>query len=111
MPGLIISLSIFIIGICLMLLPINFNRRILLLLAVLLFTYKLTEYTMYGLMLLPYKVPLEYSTMTYFIFSITIIFGIQKLKTFAAFSSLISGLGYLISFVLMKDQYLLNNGA
>lgn len=81
------------------------HRLIVTILLLLLFFIKLTEYTVYGLTLNIQKIPIEFSTMSYFIFSISIIFRIKWLKPFATFAAFISGIGYLLSFIFLGESY------
>lgn len=108
--GIIISSIILILGIYLVTLKHTQRHRLVMMLALILFFYKLTEYTIFGLTMQLHKIPLEFSTMSYFIFSMTIIFKLKKLSLLAAFMAFISGIGYLISFMILGDDYLLNNG-
>lgn len=108
--GLILSVVIIFIGLLLQRSTPKIQRVTLQMLAWILFLYKLTEYTIFALELLPYKVPLEFSTMSYFIFSMTIIFNWKKTKSLAAFMAFISGIGYLISFAIVGDHYVETNG-
>jgi len=108
--GIAISLFIICIGICLTQLNEKPRKIILFLLATSLLTYKAVEYTIYGLNLQLNKIPLEFSTMTYFIFSISVIFNIKKLSSIAAFCAFVSGIGYLLSFMFVGNQYFMNNG-
>jgi hypothetical protein len=86
------------------------KRMILLSIAILLLIYKITEYTIYGLNLEIGKVPIEFSTLSYFLFGMTILFHIKLLYPIAAFTSFISGIGYLIAFIFIGEQYVLVNG-
>lgn len=79
-------------------------------LAFLVFAYKSIEYTIYALNFRLEKIPLEFSTITYFIFSITVIFNINQLKTIAAFMSFVTGIGYLASFVFLGQSFYAENG-
>ena len=108
--GIAISLFIICVGICLTQLNEKPRKIILFLLAISLLTYKTIEYTIYGLNLQLNKIPLEFSTMTYFIFSISVIFNIKKLSSITAFCAFVSGIGYLLSFMFVGDQYFMNNG-
>lgn len=86
-----------------------FNKKqhqvIIMTLLYVLFFLKLTEYTIYGLTLNIEKIPIEFSTISYFIFSISMIFKIKWLKPFATFAAFLSGLGYLISFIFLGKAY------
>jgi hypothetical protein len=108
--GIIISSIILILGIYFVTLSQNQRHHLVMILALILFFYKLTEYTIFGLTMQLHKIPLEFSTMSYFIFSMTIIFKLKKLQLLAAFMAFISGIGYLISFMILGDDYLFNNG-
>ena len=108
--GLILTSVIFILGIVILILPKRYRRIFLLTTSLSLFIYKSVEYTLYGLYLDVTKIPLEFSTLTYFIFSTTILFNMKKWMPIASFMGFISGLGYLISFIFLSDQYLVHNG-
>ncbi|BCR36659.1 hypothetical protein [Mariniplasma anaerobium] len=86
------------------------KRMLLLSIAFLLLIYKITEYTIYGLNLEIGKIPIEFSTLSYFLFGITILFHIKTFYPVAAFASFISGIGYLIAFIFIGEQYVLVNG-
>jgi len=90
----------------------HFNQKqdkfIVLVLLYALFLLKLTEYTIYGLTLNYQKTPIEFSTMSYFVFSISIIFNIKWIKEFATFAAYISGVGYLFSFIFIGQSYFEN---
>lgn len=86
------------------------KRMVLLSIACLLLIYKITEYTIYGLNLEIGRIPIEFSTLSYFLFGITIVFHIKILYPIAAFTSFISGIGYLLAFIFIGEQYVLVNG-
>jgi hypothetical protein len=81
------------------------HQVIIMTLLYVLFFLKLTEYTIYGLTLNIQKIPIEFSTISYFIFSISMIFNIKWLKPFATFGAFLSGLGYLVSFIFLGKSY------
>ncbi|QWB95187.1 hypothetical protein KHQ89_04245 [Mycoplasmatota bacterium] len=87
----------------------HYNKKqqqlIIMTLLYVLFFLKLTEYTIYGLTLNIQKIPIEFSTISYFIFSISMIFHIKWLKPFATFGAFLSGLGYLVSFIFLGKSY------
>ncbi len=108
--GIAVSVFIICIGVYLTKLQDKPRKIILYMLAVGLFLYKTIEYTLYGLNMQLTKIPLEFSTMSYFIFSISVIFNIKKLSSIAAFCAFVSGIGYLLSFMIIGNQYFENNG-
>jgi hypothetical protein len=108
--GIALSTAVICIGIWFTSFKDKKRKIIMYALAIVLLLYKACEYTIYGLNLQVTKIPIEFSTMTYFIFSITVIFNLRKLVSIAAFCSFISGLGYLISFMLIGEQFILGNG-
>jgi hypothetical protein len=55
-------------------------------------------------------VPVEYSTLTYFLLSTYVIFDIKSLKAIASFMGFVSGLGYLIVFIFLADDYISHQG-
>lgn len=56
------------------------------------------------------KMPVEYSAITYFLFSITILLNIKILKPFVTFAAILSGLGYLLVFPFLGAQFIEGNG-
>ena len=107
---LVLSFLIILVGVILS--KMSFKRRHIttLILSWLLFSYKLIEYTVYGLQLRLEKIPLEFSTITYFLFALTLIFNVRSLKTIAAFMAFITGLGYLITFGFLAETFYQTNG-
>lgn len=77
---------------------------------ILLLIYKTVEYTIYGLNLELSKIPIEYSTISYFIFSIAILFNIKKLYGVASFIAFISGFGYLLAFSVVGHIFIREQG-
>ena len=75
-----------------------------------LFSYKLIEYTIYGLNLELVKIPIEYSTIAYFTFSLTVLFKFKKMYGIAAFIAFISGIGYLLAFSVVGHIFILEQG-
>lgn len=110
MVGVYLSAIVLLLSVFLLFSSKHTQKTFLIVSALCILIYKLIEYTQYGLLLQPYKIPLEYSTMAYFIYSITIIFNFSKMKALAAFASFISGFGYLISFMFLAPDFILNNG-
>ena len=108
--GLILSGSIFILSILLLWMPQRYQHLVLKTTACALLLYKTIEYTLYGLFLDVTKIPLEYSTLSYFIFTIAVIFHIKKMMPIASFMGFISGIGYIISFIFLADRYFDQNG-
>ncbi|OHE40418.1 MAG: hypothetical protein A2102_00375 [Tenericutes bacterium GWF2_38_8] len=108
--GIAVSVFILCIGVWLTRLQGKPRKITLYTLAIGLFLYKAIEYTIYGLNMQLNKIPLEFSTMSYFIFSISVIFNIKKLSSVAAFCAFVSGIGYLLSFMVIGNQYFENNG-
>ncbi|MDR4968808.1 MAG: hypothetical protein RG740_04255, partial [Acholeplasmataceae bacterium] len=93
MVGVYLSAIVLLLSVVLLFSSKHTQKTFLIVSALCILIYKLIEYTQYGLLLQPYKIPLEYSTMAYFIYSITIIFNFSKMKALAAFASFISGFG------------------
>jgi hypothetical protein len=75
-----------------------------------LLVYKIAEYSFYIINLEVDKIPIEFSTLAYFLFGIVILFKIKELYPVAAFASFISGIGYLLVFIFMGDQYVVIHG-
>lgn len=73
--------------------------KVLKYLAVFMLVFKITEYIIMNLMG-EVSYPIEISTITYFLFSIVIIFNIKKLFHVAAFFAIISGLGFFLYYSL-----------
>ena len=108
---LCISSSILIAGIMLSKMKTKTRYHTTLALAWLVFSYKMIEYSIYALNFRLEKIPIEFSTITYFIFSITVIFNLRSFKTIAAFMSFVTGIGYLVSFVFLGQSFFAQNGA
>ena len=88
----------------------KYKKYILNLLALFLLSYKVIEYTIYGLNLEITKVPLEFSTVSYFIFSSAVLFKMRGLYSIAAFIAFISGIGYLLAFSIVGDIFIAEQG-
>lgn len=106
----IISLVVLVMSIGLLFLPKPLTKKLMYVLSLYLLIYKSVEYTLYGLNLDPTKIPVEYSTITYFLLSITVIYQIKQLKPLAAFMGFISGFGYVIAFMFLGESYYAHNG-
>lgn len=87
------------------LIPIKYRKHLIFIAALFLFFFKTIEYTSYALTFQMDKIPVEFSTITYFVFSLTILFNLKFLKPFATFSAFISGTGYLLSFIFLGQYY------
>ena len=57
-------------------------------------------YNTFIIIIFPYKVPVEFSTLSYFVVPFIVLFNIKDLKLWAAFSALLSGGGYFLSMVV-----------
>lgn len=110
MLGMMLSIIVVLIGILLIALPKKVTYFVLYFLAILLVTYKMIEYTRYGLMLQTHKIPIEFSAISYFVFPIAVIFNIKFLRSIALFMSFLSGIGYLITFPFLYEQFFTHNG-
>ena len=108
--GFILSLLILGLGILLLFIPKSITYKLTYILSIFLLMYKLVEYTLYGLNFDITKIPVEYSTITYFLFSVTVIFQMNKLKPLAAFMGFLSGFSYLIAFMFLSQNYYAHNG-
>ncbi|BCR36660.1 hypothetical protein MPAN_015530 [Mariniplasma anaerobium] len=75
-----------------------------------LLVYKIAEYSYYIINLEVDKIPIEFSTLAYFLFGVVVLFKIKELYPVAAFASFISGIGYLLVFIFMGDQYVVIHG-
>ncbi len=75
-----------------------------------LITFKLIEYGTHWIQGDFTKIPVEYSAITYFLFSITFLFNIEKMKPFVTFAAFISGLGYLLVFPFLGSAFIEVNG-
>ena len=84
----------------------KYKFGILYILSIILLVYKTIEYTIYGLNLESSKIPIEYSTISYFIFSLTTLFKIKKMYSIASFLAFISGIGYLVAFSVVGDIFM-----
>lgn len=108
--GILLSSLIFLLAIYLLFVKEKHQKSVLYGLSTFLLLYKMIEYTLYGLNLDMGKIPIEYSTITYFLFGITVVFNLKSLKPLAAFMGFLSGLGYLMSFMFLAPAYFANNG-
>lgn len=52
------------------------------------------------IIIFPYKVPVEFSTLSYFLVPIIVLFNIKDLRIWAVYTALLSGAGYYISMIL-----------
>lgn len=107
---ILLSTIILVISFCLLFLSNSTRNIIIYVFSICLLLYKSIEYTIYGLHLEVSKIPIEYSTITYFLLSVAVIFQLNKLKPIAAFMGFISGLGYMITFSFLGESYIANNG-
>lgn len=98
---LLLTIAFFISRTCL-----KFKKMLLPSIAMILLVYKIAEYSYYIINLEVDKIPIEFSTLAYFLFGIVILFKIKELYPVAAFASFISGIGYLLVFIFMGDQYI-----
>lgn len=108
--GIILTTCILVLGGLCLIIPKRYGRLVLLTTSSCLLVYKSIEYTLYGLHLDLSKIPIEYSTLTYFIFSITVLFNIKKLIPLASFMGFVSGFGYLLSLMFLANSYFEHNG-
>ncbi len=81
----------------------NISRAI----AFFLLTYKIVEYVYWQCIGEHLKIPLEFSALSYFIYSIVIIFNIKKGKPFAVLVALLTGLLYNVSLFVSPDSFIL----
>jgi len=56
------------------------------------------------------KIPLEYSAISYFLFSIAYLFNVNNLKPFVTFAALLSGIIYLVTFPFLGSSMIVDNG-
>lgn len=89
---------------------VKFKKMLLPSIAMILLVYKIAEYSYYIFNLELDKLPIEFSTLAYFLFGVVILFKIKELYPVAAFASFISGIGYLLVFIFMGDQYVVIHG-
>ena len=61
-------------------------------------------YSIGYMIMIPGKIPVELSTVAYFIVPLTILFGIKKLKIWAVYSALLSGIIYYSAMILFGTQ-------
>ena len=80
------------------------------LISLILLSYKSIEYGFHWIQGDFTKIPVEYSAITYFLFSITFLFNIKPLKPFVTFAAFLSGLGYLITFPFLGFSFIAGNG-
>lgn len=108
--NVILSAFVLVISVGLLFISKTISKKLVLIASIYLFLYKAVEYTIYGLNLELSKIPVEYSTITYFLLSITVIFEIKQIKPLAAFMGFISGLGYVIVFIFLGSSYYEHQG-
>ncbi|MFH0767836.1 MAG: hypothetical protein ABH890_04490 [Bacillota bacterium] len=75
-----------------------------------LITYKSIEYGMNWIQGDFTKIPLEYSAISYFLFSITYLFNVKSLKPFVTFAAFFSGINYILTFPFLGPQMVVDNG-
>lgn len=61
-------------------------------------------YSIGYMLMIPGKIPVELSTVAYFIVPLTILFGIKKLKIWAVYSALLSSIIYYLAMILYGTQ-------
>lgn len=54
--------------------------------------------------------PVEYSAITYILFSLTFLFNIKALKPFVTFAAFLLGIGYLVTFPFLGSAFISGNG-
>lgn len=106
----VIPLVIIGLGISLLFIPKNIASKVIYYLSLYLFIYKLVEYTYHAINLNVIKTPIEFSTISYFVLSITVVFKLDRFKGVAAFTGFISGIGYLISYMFVNNVFYNNIG-
>lgn len=102
---LLLSISVLVLGYFVSRTSLKFKNKILPSIAFVLLVYKIAEYSFYIINKELDKIPIEYSTLAYFLFGIVILFKIKELYPVAAFASFISGIGYLLVFIFMGSRY------
>ena len=60
-------------------------------------------YNIFVIIQFPYKIPVEFSTVSYFLVPLIVLFNIKSLRIWAVYSALLSGLGYYGSMILFGD--------
>lgn len=75
-----------------------------------LLSYKLIEYGFHWIQGDFSKMPVEYSAITYLLFSITFLFDLKVLKPFVTFAAFLSGVGYLVTFPFLGGAFIEGNG-
>lgn len=78
--------------------------------SIVLLTHKIIDYGLSWIQSDFTKMPVEYSAITYILFSITFLFNIKFLKTFVTFAAFLSGIGYLITFPFLGAVFIEGNG-
>ena len=102
----IIGLFVCIISVVL-LMKSSSGTKILKLASLFLLVFKLTEYAI-GNAKGEFSYPIEISTITYFMFSITILFNIKKCLHIASFFATLSGVGFFVFYSLFGSSTLLH---
>ncbi len=75
-----------------------------------LITYKSVEYGINWIQGDFTKIPLEYSAISYFLFSIAFLFNVRNLKPFVTFAALLSGIIYIVTFPFLGPSMVVDNG-
>ncbi len=81
-------------------------QKIVTIVCAVLLAYKIGYYTFYQIMGAGWnKFPVEYSAVTYFVFTLIVLTKREKLMPFGIFSAILSGLMYCISFIVAPAQF------
>ena len=84
--------------------------HIIKIISLMLLSYKVIEYGSSWIQKDFSKMPVEYSAITYILFSATFLFNIKPLKTFVTFAAFLSGIGYLVTFPFLGTIFIEGNG-
>ena len=66
--------------------------------ALYLLIFKTVEYTVYQIMGDHLNLPLEFSTISYFVFGIAVVFKLKKIDQFPVFTAILAGMIYGLAF-------------
>lgn len=86
------------------------SMTIVKLLCLILIGYKSIEYGLHWIQGDFTKMPVEYSAITYLLFSFTYLLNIKSLKPFVTFAAFLSGIGYLLAFPFLGSAFIAGNG-
>lgn len=76
--------------------------------ALYLLIFKTVEYTVYQIMGDHLNLPVEFSTISYFVFGIAVVFKLKKIDQFPVFTAILAGMIYGLAFWVSPDSYIID---